>query len=136
MLVRLDLNELERELGGAVEGILVEIASELVNQLQQEAPVGATGTLQQSFQLFRTSENVVWLGTRVPYAKGVWQGKPPHSPDFEAIEVWSRRVLGDESAAGPVYNSIKESGTEANPYVDRAVQNTLDRVGQLTFGNF
>lgn len=134
--VRFDTRELDAELQGAVDDILLEIANELVNQLQEEAPVGATGNLQQSFQLFRTGEGVVYLGTRVPYAEGVWRGKPPHSPDFEDIKVWARRKLGDESAAGPVYRKIQQEGTEPNDYVGRAVRNTTDRIGQLTFGQF
>lgn len=134
-MIRLDLRQLEQELGAAAQEVAVEVASELVNQLQDEAPVGATGRLQNSFQVFRTGDGVVWLGTRVPYAKGVWKGKPPHRADFDDIQVWARRKLGDESAAGPVYKKIQREGTEPNDYVDRAVENTLDRVGQLRLSN-
>lgn len=134
--VTFDMRELDAELSEAAAQIVLEVANEYVNQLQDEAPVGATGTLQQSFQLFRTDDDVVVLGTRVPYAEGVWKGKPPHSPDFEELRVWARRVLGDESAAGPVYTKIQREGTEPNDYVGRARRNTLDRIGQLTFGQF
>jgi len=136
VMVRLDLQQLEAELGDAAQQVALEVANELVNQLKIEAPVGATGRLQESFQVFRTGDGVVWLGTRVPYAEGVWKGKPPHTPDFEAIKVWSRRVLGYESAAGPVYRKIQQEGTEPNDYVGRAIENTTDRIGQLTFGQF
>lgn len=135
-MIRLDLEELERELGAAAQEVLLEVANELVNQLQMEAPVGATGRLQNSFQIFRTSDGVVWLGTRVPYAEGVWKGKPPHTPDFDAIEVWSRRKLGDESAAGPVYRKIQREGTDPNDYVGRAIDNTLERIGQFRLRDF
>jgi len=136
MLVRLDLDELERELGEAAGDVALEVALELTNQLQIEAPVGATGRLQQSFQIFRSDDNVVYLGTRVPYARGVWKGKPPHTPDFDAIQVWARRKLNDESAAGPVFRKIQAEGTEPNPFVDRAIDNTLDRVGQFRLSDF
>lgn len=136
MLVRLDLDELERELGDAAGDVALEVANELVNQLQIEAPVGATGRLQQSFQIFRSDDNVVYLGTRVPYARGVWKGKPPHTPDFDAIEVWARRKLGDESAAGPVFRKIQAEGTEPNDFVQRSIDNTLDRVGQFRLSDF
>jgi len=136
VLVRLDLAELEQELDKAASEIMLEIANVLVNNLKREAPVGATGTLQSSFQIFRTEDGVVWLGTRVPYARGVWKGTPPHTPDFDAIQVWARRVIGDESAAGAVFSKIQAEGTEPNDYVGRAVDNTLERVGQFRLGQF
>jgi hypothetical protein len=134
--IRLDLRQLEDELGAAAQQVALEFASELINQLKIEAPVGATGNLQNSFQIFRTGDGVVWLGTRVPYARGVWQGRPPHSPDFDDIKVWSRRVLGDESAAGAVQTKIEQEGTEPNDFVGRAVENTLERVGQFRLSDF
>jgi len=61
------------------------------------------------------------------YAESVYLGSPPHTPDFEQIRLWARRKLGDESAAGAVFRKIQQEGTEANPYVDRAVENTVER---------
>jgi len=136
VLVKLDLAELEAKLDKAAAEIAVEIGSELVNQLKVESPVGATNTLTESFQIFRTDDDTVYLGTRVPYAQGVWKGKPPHEPDFDDIRVWARRKLSDESAAGPVFNSIKENGTRPNDFVGRAIENTTERMGQRTFGEF
>ena len=132
-MLRFDLRELEDELDAAAVDVAEAIAVELTNQLRIEAPVGATGRLQESFQLFRTEQGVVYLGTRLPYAHGVWKGKPPHEPDFGALKKWARRKLGDESAAGPVFNKIKAEGTEPNDYVGRAIDNTLQRVGQMRF---
>lgn len=135
VFVRLDLRQLEQELDRAAAEVAEEFAVELANQLRVEAPVGATGRLQESFQLFRREDGVVFLGTRVPYARGVWKGRPPHTPDFDAIQVWARRVIGDESAAGPVYKKIQQEGTEPNDFVGRAVDNALERVGQLRFSD-
>ena len=136
MFVTFNAEQLSEELDKSAQEIVVDIAVELVNQLKLEAPVGATGTLQESFQIFTTGDGEVLLGTRVPYAEGVWRGKPPHDPGFGNIQVWARRKLGDESAAGPIYAHIKEEGTEPNDFVGRAVDNTVDRMGQLTFGEF
>jgi hypothetical protein len=136
VMVRLDLQQLEQELGAAASDVALEVANTLVNELKVEAPTGATGSLQNSIQIFRTGDGVVWLGTRIPYAKGVWKGKPPHTPDFDAIEVWARRVLGDESAAGPVYRKIQQEGTEGDDFVGRAIENTIDRVGQFRLNDF
>ncbi len=135
-MLRLDLRDLEGKLDQAVAEVLLEFSNELVNQLQIEAPVGATGRLQESFQIFRTSQGVVYLGTRVPYAQGVWQGRGPHTPNWTSIKRWARRKLGDESAAGPVFRSIQQNGTAPNDFVDRAVDNTLERLGQLRLDDF
>lgn len=128
MIVKLDLRDLERELDAETQDIILELANELVNQLKKESPVGATGDLQNSWQLFRTGDGVVYLGSRIHYAMDVWKGTPPHLADFDAIQVWARRKLNDESAAGPVWRSIAQHGTEPNDYVGRAVDQAIDRV--------
>ena len=128
MIVRLDLRELEDKLGAEVQSFIEELAVEIVNELQVEAPVGATGDLRRSIQIFQTADGVVWLGTRIGYAMDVWKGTPPHTPDFDAIEVWARRKLGDESAAGPVYRKIQAEGTEGNDFVGRAMETAVRNV--------
>jgi len=122
-----DLDELEDELDAETQDILLEISNEFVNQLQIEAPTGATGDLQRSFQIFFQRNNEIVLGSRLGYADDVRTGTPPHTPDWEQIQIWARRKLGDESAAGAVFRSIQQRGTEPNDYVSRAMDNTLDR---------
>lgn len=131
MMIRFDPRELDDELSGAVEQLILEVANELVNQLQIESPTGATGRLSESWQIFRTGDGVVWLGSRVDYARYVLEGTEPHTPPFEPIEVYARRVIGDESAAGPLWQSIRQDGTEPNDYLGRAIENTADRAGRL-----
>jgi hypothetical protein len=112
MLVRLDVAELRRELGDEVDGFIMDLANEIINEMKREAPVGATGDLRRSIQLFPASDQgVVYLGTRIGYAEDVWKGTDPHIADFEAITVWARRKLGSEAAAGPVprNGSLKKS---------------------------
>lgn len=131
MLVRLDLNELRDELDAEAEQLVFELANELVNQLKIEAPSGATGDLRRSFQIFRKGDGVVWLGTRIPYALFVQEGTGPIDnppPPFEPFQIWARRKLGDESAAGGVWHKVRTEGIDANPYMDRAIQNAIDRV--------
>lgn len=125
MRLVLDLDELEGELDKEIQGWLEEVANELVNQMKVEAPVGATGDLQRSIQIFRRSSGEIVLGSRLNYAADVQQGRGPHIADFEQIQVWARRKLGDESAAGAVWRSIAQNGTRPNPYLDRAFENTL-----------
>lgn len=125
MIIRLDLRELEQDLGTEIQAFLEDLAVELVNSLKEEAPVGATGDLRRSFQIFREAPGVYWLGSRLHYAYDVWKGAPPHSPDFEDIKVWARRKLGDESAAGPVHAKIEAEGTTPNDYVGRALDEAI-----------
>ena len=127
MLLKIDTNELETKLDAEAGEIALEVANELTNQLQIEAPTGATGRLQNSFQIFYQGDGVVWLGTRVPYAMDVWKGTGPHIADFDAIKKWSRRKLGSEAAAGPVWRKIAQEGTNSNDYVGQAMENTLHR---------
>ena len=125
MRVVFDLDELERELDAETADIVLELANDIVNEMKVEAPTGATGDLRRSIQLFQTSDNEVLLGTRLGYAAYVNDGTRPHTPPFEPIQVWARRVLGDESAAGGVWQKIREEGTDPNPYVDRAIDNSV-----------
>ena len=120
-----DLDELGDELDAETQDILEDIANTLVNELTREAPTGATADLQRSFQIFRRSSGEIVLGSRLQYAEFVQTGTRPHTPPFEPIAIWARRKLGDESAAWAVWHKIRQQGTDANPYVDRAFENTL-----------
>ena len=125
MRVVFDLDELERELDKETADIVLELANDLVNELKVEAPTGATGDLRRSIQLFQRGDREVLLGTRLGYAAAVNEGTDPHIANFEALQVWARRVLGDEDLAGPVWRKIAREGTNANPYVDRAIDNAV-----------
>jgi len=125
MRVVFDLDELERELDAETRAIVLELATEIVNEMKVEAPVGATGDLRRSIQIFQRADDSVLLGTRLGYASYVNDGTEPHTPPFEPIQVWARRVLGDESAAGAVWNKIREEGTEGDHYVERAIDNAV-----------
>ena len=125
MRVTFDLDELERELDKETADIVLELSNSIVNNLKVEAPTGATGDLRRSIQLFQTGGREVLLGTRLGYAAYVNDGTRPHTPPFEPIQVWARRVLGDESAAGAVFRKIQQEGTEADPYVDRAIDQAV-----------
>ena len=71
MIIRLDLRELEQELDSEIQQFLLDFSNELVNQLKIEAPVGATGGLRRSIQIFNQGNGVIWLGTRIHYAYDV-----------------------------------------------------------------
>ena len=120
-----DLDQVEQDLGAEVQALLLDVANTFVNNLRREAPTGATGDLRRSMQIFRTGDGRVVLGSRIGYAMDVQEGTGPHTPDFDQIQVWARRKLGDEAAAGPVWRKIAREGTDANRYVDRAMEATI-----------
>lgn len=125
MRVTFDLNELERELDAETAEIVKELSVDIVNEMKVEAPMGATGDLRRSIQIFTTSDNEVLLGTRIGYAEDVVEGRGPHIADFDAIQVWARRKLGDENAAGPVWRNIAKYGTNPNDFVTRAIDQAV-----------
>lgn len=125
MRVVFNLSELERELDAETRDIVLELSNQIVNEMKREAPVGATGDLRRTIQIFQRGDGEVLLGTRIGYAEDVVKGQPPHTPDFEAIQVWARRVLGDEDAAGAVFRKIQREGTDPNDFVGRAIDTAV-----------
>jgi hypothetical protein len=125
MRVVFNLSELERELDAETRDIVLELSSAIINEMKREAPVGATGDLRRSIQVFQRGDGEVLLGTRVRYAEDVAEGTPPHTPDFDQIQIWARRVLGDEDAAGAVFRKIQREGTEGDPFVTRAIDQAV-----------
>jgi len=123
----LDLDELEQALGDKVTDFIVDLANAITNEMKAEAPVGATGDLRRSIQSFRTSDNRVVLGTRLGYAEYVATGTRPHTPPFEPIQTWARRVLGNEAAAGAVWHKIRTEGTDPNDYIGRGVRQGIEQ---------
>jgi len=125
MRVTIDVDAFEAETREEVDALLLEVANSLVNNLKREAPTGATGDLQRDIGIWRQESGRIVLGTRLPYAQFVNEGTRPHTPPFEPIQVWARRKLGDEDLAGPVWQKIRQEGTDANPFVQRAFDATL-----------
>jgi len=124
----LDLSETREELGQETADLLLELGNAIVNELKRNSPVGATGDLRRSWQIFSQGGDRIVLGSDIGYARYVDEGTPPHTPPFAPIEKWSRRVLGSEDAAWAVWNKIREEGTEAQPYIDESIQTALDDV--------
>ena len=129
--IRLDLNELERELGSEAADFMLELSNELINQFKQNVNTGATGDLQRSFQIFRRGDGVIYLGSNLPYALWHDTGTDPIQnppPPFAPFQTWARRVLGDQSAAGAVWNKIRQEGVDAHPYLQRSMDAAIERV--------
>ena len=136
MQIRLDLDELERELGTEAQELIEEIANELINQLIIHSPAGATGDLRRSWDIWQTTDGEVILGSRLGYAHYVDTGTQPRmfmgamfaqAPPFKPIKLYARRVIGDEGAAGKLWTKIIREGTDASPYIDDSVDAAIDR---------
>jgi hypothetical protein len=123
--LKIDPDEVPEEVRGRVLQFLRRVARRLSDELYQEAPVGATGSLQSSFQILSETDERIFVGSRIDYADDVAFGTDPHRPNFENLQVWARRKLGNEELAGPVFRKISQEGTEPNRYDERAVVNTI-----------
>lgn len=113
--------ETVKEAENEVQAVLEEIAVKLSNEMKQEAPVD-TGQLRQSISIINREKDVVTVGVQVDYALDVQQGTDAHTPDLTAMKKWGRRKLGSEGAGIAVRNHIMEEGTEANPFMTRAIR--------------
>jgi hypothetical protein len=128
--VAVDAEAVAEEIEGVTQEQLTEIAAELVSQLKIEAPTGATGDLQRLTQIW-TEESGTIVITMPEHGRYVQESTDPPGPGkaipFTPIQKWARRKLNDESLAGPIWNKLMQEGTEANPFIDRAIQNTMER---------
>jgi hypothetical protein len=124
----INLDELERELGSETRDILLDLSNDIINELKRNSPRGATGDLARSWSIFFRGDSEVVLGSNISYASYVDTGTAPHTPPFAPIQKWARRKLGDESAAWPVWQKIREEGTDPNPYIDESIETAIDNL--------
>lgn len=124
----IDLDELEQELGDETREILLELSNSIINELKRNSPRGATGDLARSWTIFFRGESEVVLGSNLSYASYVDTGTAPHTPPFAPIQKWARRKLGDEDAAGAVWQKIRQEGTDPNPYIDESIDNAIENL--------
>lgn len=85
---------------------------------QEEAPVDRGTLLQSGVPPDWVDQHTLVWGYLAEYARYVEEGTAPHHPPVEPLRGWARRVLGDESAAHAVQQSIAQEGTPAQPYVE------------------
>lgn len=93
---------------------MIEVGHLVANAVKQLTPVGVSGHLRRSIQPSVRGYGLnieARIGSPLPYASPVETGTRPHTPPIEPIRLWARRVLGDEKAAGAVWQSIRKRGT-------------------------
>lgn len=130
---------LRRHLRDAAE----DIGQRIRGEAAQRAPVD-TGQLASSIEAVVEATGTAIVGVRVgsnlPQAPAQEFGTDPHFPPPDALRDWARRVLGTEDAAFPVARSIAETGTEAQPFLEPAFEDTLvfavDRVTEAVDRTF
>lgn len=100
------------------------------NNLKKEAPRGVTGKLRSTFtREFRPLEGTIKSGR--PYAQDVEYGTKPHTVPYDEIAPWAK-LRGLSPWA--VIKSIEKKGTKANPFFQRALDNSVDRVNVIIKG--
>lgn len=68
----------------------------------------------------------VRVGSNLDYAAQHEFGAEPFFPPVDELRDWARRVLGDESLAYPVAESISETGLDEQRYLRDAVEMHLE----------
>lgn len=103
-------------------------ATEAWGNVKREAPVDM-GVLAGSWQLTQDGDFVWRIYSGVAYAMDVHEGREP-DPDlpFEPIAAWAERK---GLSPGAVWMTVKELGTEPNPYGDRAIEETAQRTQEF-----
>lgn len=125
------IKKAQDEIGKKVQDYIKDIAIDLSNEMKHEAPV-YRGGLRDSIQVQETSEGDIYVGTNVEYAPGVQFGTEPHYVPLVPLEKWARRKFSLQpphsfAAARGVQSSIKQRGTEPNPFVSRAKENIKEK---------
>ncbi len=94
------------------------LAMNKMQNLAKEKAPSDTGELRRRINLQPRSEGAKEynLNDGVDYGVHVEFGTSPHYPPIEPLKKWSRRVLGDESAAYAVQKAISKRGTPAQPF--------------------
>lgn len=110
----------ERHVGAAIKRSLVRIFGEE----KKEAPVGVSAQLRDRWELV-TARFAGSLTSGVNYAKGVHDGRGPHYVSPAALAPWAAKKGLNPYA---VSKSIERKGTKANPFLQRAVDNTAKAV--------
>ncbi len=96
------------------------------HQESKEVPRGVTGKLAKSIkETVTTLAAVIGPDHNLKYAIYVEKGTKPHMPPVDAITEWANKKGINPWALAM---SIKQKGTQANPFVERTFKKTKDEV--------
>lgn len=127
--IEFDLSELTAlvdKVPGVVARALEMTAQELNRQMKMEVPVDE-GYLKGSTMIQRTGEFEYELRIGAAYWRPVQFGSRPH-----LIEAVNAQALHFYVGGAEVFcKYVNHPGTEANPFIDRAIDNTEPRVSDF-----
>lgn len=108
----------EKYINAAINTGLVRVLGEE----KVQAPFGVSGLLRDNWQI-STGRFEGSLTSLAPYAASVEYGSAPHMPPIASITPWANKKGLNPWA---VAMSIKKNGTKANPFLQRAADNSVD----------
>lgn len=115
-----DSVEVRTELKKALEKSAITVQREIMIA----APHGVTGDLARDVGIEFVELSAI-VKPKKKYAIFVEKGTKPHTPPISAIEPWARKK---GIPVGAVWQSIRQKGTKANPFMEKAVANSKDKV--------
>ncbi len=122
-----DMQKLAEQGQRAIALAMKYTAEEVWANVAREAPTDH-GRLAGSFQAEPVDDFSWRVYSNVSYALAVHDGRPPGDVSFSAIAQWANRK---GLPPGPVFWTIREYGTEGNPYADRAVELVYPRAQEF-----
>lgn len=124
MVVRvvIDMEDFNRKLNVALQGIALDVQESLKDKLTQ-AHGKDTGALQSSILGSVNGSTVVLSMSEV--GRFLEFGTPPHMPPVEALEGWAERKLGDKKLAWALAMHIKKFGTRPYPFIRTTFNNDV-----------
>lgn len=132
-----DLAGMFEDFGDALDDELEDAATDIGVRIESAAKknIRADGAIDQGqlinsieFQTEMIGEKVirVMVGSNVDHAAVVEKGADPFFPPPDALEDWTRRVLGDGDLAFVVARSISETGIDPRPYLRPAFEENAE----------
>lgn len=129
MQVIVDTRELD-SLGNRIQQALTHtfrlVALQLWGDIREESPV-RTGRLAGSFELNQLAPLTWRIHTAVEYALAVLEGTEAH----DIVPVHARALRFQVDGQWVFARRVRHPGTEANPFIDRAVGRTESRLDDL-----
>lgn len=131
--VTINIGALNDFMSRTVQPYLAKKAEEIANEARSAAPEGATGELKGSIHVDRTPGNGVSIKVDAPHAGFVHQGTGPgHIPNahpsyYPRVRKRGLILWAGARGANPykVAAGIAKNGTQANPFLEEAVQRVL-----------